>query len=97
MRRSRRSTLRQVAAEHAAIGVQLVDDDVAQVLEQLRPPRVVRQDPRVQHVGVGEDDLRPRADRAPRVLRRVAVVGEDAEIGPRSSLSTCASPCSSAS
>ena len=50
----------EVAAEDAAIGVQLVDDDEAQVLEQLRPLRVVRQDPRVQHVGVAEHDVRAR-------------------------------------
>ena len=38
--------VRDVAAEDAAVGVQLVDDDVAQVLEQLGPLRVVRQDRR---------------------------------------------------
>ena len=36
----------QMTAEHAAIGVQLVDHDVAQVLEQLRPARMMRQDAR---------------------------------------------------
>ena len=51
--------------------------------KSLRPLRVVRQDARVQHVGVGQDDVRPRADGAPRVLRRVAVVGEDAELDVR--------------
>ena len=69
-----------MAAEHAAIGVQLVDDDVAQVLEQLRPPRMVRQDARVDHVGIAEHDVRARADRPPRILRRVAVVGEHADL-----------------
>ena len=73
----------QVAAEHAAIRVQLVDDDETEVLEETRPLRVVRQDPRVQHVGVGQDHLRPRADGSPRVLRRVAVVSEDAEVEAR--------------
>ncbi len=72
--------VREVAAEHAAVRVQLVDDDEAQVLEQPGPLAVMRQDPRVQHVGVGQHHLRPRADGAPRVLRRVAVVGEDAEV-----------------
>ena len=48
----------QVAAEHAAVRVQLVDDDVAQVLEELRPPRVVRQDARVHHVRIAEHDVR---------------------------------------
>ena len=71
----------EVAAEHAAVGVQLVDHDVAEVLEEVHPLRVVRQDPRVEHVRVGEDEVGPRAHRAPRVLRRVAVVGEHAEVG----------------
>ena len=70
----------QVAAEDAAIGVQLVDDHVAQVLEQLRPARMVRQDARVHHVGVAEHEVRARPDRPARVLRRVAVVGEDADL-----------------
>ena len=72
--------VRQVAAEHAAIRVQLVDDDELQVLEQLRPARMVRQDPRVQHVGIAEHDVRLAANRAPRIRRRVAVVGEDADL-----------------
>ena len=70
-----------MAAEDAAIRVQLVDDDVAQVLEQLRPARMVRQDARVQHVGIAEHDVRARANRAARILRRIAVVGEHADLG----------------
>ena len=35
------------------------------------------------HVGIAEHDVRPRADRAPRVLRRVAVVGEHADLRGR--------------
>ncbi len=76
--------VRQVAAEHAAIGVQFVDDDVAQVLEELRPSRMVRQDARVQHVGVATAPRAPAANRAACVLRRVAVVGEDADRRRRS-------------
>ncbi len=47
----------QVAAENAAIGVQFVQHHVAQILEQALPARVVRQDARVQHVGIGEHDV----------------------------------------
>ena len=72
--------VREVAAEHAAIRVQLVDDDEAQVLEQLRPARMVRQDARVHHVRIAEHDVRLAADRAPRIRRRVAVVGEHANL-----------------
>jgi hypothetical protein len=70
----------QMAAEHAAIGVQLVDDDVAEILEQLRPPRMMRQDPRVQHVRIAEHQVRARANRPARILRRVAVVREDTDL-----------------
>ena len=48
----------QVAAEDAAVRVQLVDDHVAETFEQLRPSRMVRQDPRMHHVGITEDDVR---------------------------------------
>ena len=71
--------VRQVAAEHAAIGVQLVDDDVAQVFEQLRPAWMVRQHPRMEHVRVGEHDMRAAADGPAGVLRRIAVVGKHAD------------------
>ncbi len=72
--------VREVAAEDPAVGVQLVDDDEAEVLEQAGPLGVMRQDPRVQHVGIRQHHLRPRADGAPGVLRRVAIVGEDTEV-----------------
>ena len=72
--------VRQVAPEDAAIGVQLVDDDEAQVLEQLRPARVVRQDARMQHVGIAEHHVGTGPDRASRVLRRVTVVREHANL-----------------
>ena len=65
-----------VAAEDAAVLVQLVDHHVAQVLEQLHPLGVVRQDAGVQHVRVGYDDVACRAHGPSRVGRRVAVVGE---------------------
>jgi hypothetical protein len=61
--------------------MQFVDDDEPQVLEQLCPLRVVRQDPRMEHVGVAQHDVCARPNGAPRVLRRVAVVGEDADVG----------------
>jgi hypothetical protein len=61
--------------------MQLVQDDVAEVLEQLHPLRVVREDPLVEHVGVRDDDVGAGADRLARVLRRVAVVGEGADVG----------------
>ena len=64
-----------VAAEEAAVRVQLVDDDELQVLEQLEPLRVVRKDRRVEHVRVRDDDLPGGPHDAADVGRRVAVVG----------------------
>ena len=43
-----------VASENAAVGVQLVHDDVAKVFEEPCPARVMRQNPGVQHVGIGQ-------------------------------------------
>lgn len=53
--------LRDVRAEHAAVAVALVDHDVAQALEEPRPPGVRRQQRAVQHVGVGQHEVRVRA------------------------------------
>ena len=64
-----------VAAEDAAVRVQLVDDDDPQLLEQLEPLGVVGEDRRVEHVRVGDHDLAGLADRRPDRRRRVAVVG----------------------
>ncbi len=64
-----------VPAEDAAIGVQLVDDDELELLEQLEPLRVVRQDRRVEHVRVRDHHLARGADRRADRSGRVAVVG----------------------
>jgi hypothetical protein len=67
--------VRDVAAEEAAVGMQLVDDDEPQVLEELEPLRVVRKNRRMEHVRVRDHDLPGRAHDAADVRRRVAVVG----------------------
>ena len=75
--------VRHVAAEEAAVGVQLVDDDDPDLLEQLEPLGVVGQDRGVEHVGVGDHDLAGGPDRRADGRRRVAVVGgrRDADAG----------------
>jgi len=67
-------------AVDAAVHVQLVDDHVLQVLEELHPLGVMGQDALVQHVGVGDHDVRLAADGLARVLRGVAVVGEGGDV-----------------
>ena len=73
----------EVAAEDAPIGVELVDDDVAEILEEVHPLGVMRQDSRVEHVGIGQHQVGACAHRAPRVLRRVAVISVHAHVGQR--------------
>ena len=63
-----------VRAEHAAVDVGLVDDDDREVREQLGPGGVVGEDADVEHVGVGEHDVRAPADVRARLARGVAVV-----------------------
>ena len=82
-----------MAAEDAAVAVQLVDHDVAQVLEEPDPLGVVRQDAGVEHVRVGDDDVAGLADAAAHGGRRVAVVGERLEVGAERSASACSSAC----
>ena len=65
-------------AEHAAVDVRLVDDDVAKVREHVAPAVVVRQDADVEHVRVREDEVRPAADLPAPLARRVAVVDRGA-------------------
>ncbi len=69
----------QVAAEDSAICVQLIDHDVAQILEESCPARVVRQNPRVQHVRIREHNVPLLPDGFARIAGRVAVIGENAE------------------
>ena len=71
----------EMAAEDAAIGVQFVDYDVAQILEDAGPASMVRQNAGVQHVRIGQDNVALLADGFARVAGRVTVVGEDADAG----------------
>ena len=70
--------VRDVRAEHAAVDVRLVDDDVAEVVQHVRPEVVARQHADVEHVGVREHEVRPLADLPAPLLRRVAVVDRGA-------------------
>ena len=69
----------EVTPENAAVGVKLIQDDVTQILEYPRPPRVVRQNPGVQHVRIRQDDVAALADGLARVRSRIAIVGERAK------------------
>ena len=70
-----------VRSEDAAQGVQLVDDDVLQAHEERGPPLVRREDPHVQHLGVGEHDVGVLAGPGAVVAGSVTVVGDGAQTG----------------
>ena len=73
--------VRDVRAEDAAVDVRLVDDDEAEVVEEVAPQVVARQDADVEHVGVREHEVRPAADLPAPLGRRVAVVDRRADAG----------------
>ena len=58
-------------AEHAAIAVDLVDHDIAQAFEKLRPLGVMRQQALVQHVRIADHDVAMQANGLTRIARRV--------------------------
>ena len=72
-----------VAAEDPAVDVGLVDDDVAQVEEQVGPALVVGQEAHVEHVGVGQQQAPPLAGHASRRRGRVAVVDGQLDLAAR--------------
>ena len=65
----------QVRAEHAPVGVDLVDDHILQVFEQLDPLCVVGQYALVQHVRVGNHNVARLPYRRARRSGRIPVVG----------------------
>ena len=71
------------AALGARDGVDLVDDDEIEMLKDAAPAGVVGQDARVEHIGIGEDDVSGGADRLARGSRRVAIEGEKLHPGLR--------------
>ena len=69
-----------VGAEDAAVDVRLVDHDDGEVGEEVGPRGVVGQDPDVEHVGVGEHEVRPPADGQALLAPGVAVVDRRAHL-----------------
>ena len=72
-----------MAAEDAAVDVRLVDHDVREARQHLRPAGVVREDPHVQHVRVREDRIAPLARERTPLARRVAVVQRRSQAEPQ--------------
>ncbi len=69
-----------VRTEHASVDMCLVDDDVTQVVQDVGPAIMVRQNADVEHVGVGENDIRPLPDLPATFARCVAVVDRRADV-----------------
>ena len=74
---------RDVRPEDPAIGVNLVDHDIAQPAEEPSPLRVIRQDPLVQHVGVREDEVPLLPELPPGRDAGVAVVHAGPHVRPQ--------------
>jgi len=72
-----------VGPEHTPVRVELVDDDDAELLEQLEPLGVVGEDRRVEHVGVGDHHLACLADGRADGRRRVPVIAGGRDLQPR--------------
>ena len=68
-----------MAAEDAAIGVDLIQYHKGQVAEQAAPTSVVGQDSGVEHVGIGDQDAALLPYFAALALRSVAVVAVDSK------------------
>ena len=66
-------------AEDAAVHMRLVDDDEGQIGEHVAPRVMVGQDPNVEHVRIGENQVAPLADRGAFLARGVAVVDRRAD------------------
>ena len=66
--------VRDVRAEDAAVHVRLVHHDESEVVQEIAPQIVPRQDADVEHVRVRQHEVRPAADLAAPLGRRVAVV-----------------------
>ena len=67
--------VRDVRAEDAAISVDLIHDDEAELGEEPPPASVIRKDALVEHVGVREDRVSELTQLSPRGPRRIAIVG----------------------
>ncbi len=70
-----------VAPEDAAQGVQLVDHHVPEPEQEVGPTRVRREDPHVEHLGIGEDHVGVLAGPGPVVGGGVTVVGDSPQSG----------------
>src|SRR6266481_4463104 len=69
----------QMAAEDAAVSVQFVENDVAEIFKKARPASVMREDAGVQHVRIGQDNVALFANGSAGVGGRIAVVSVNPE------------------
>ena len=65
-----------MASEDSTVIVQLVDNNIFQVFKELHPFSVVRKNPRMEHVRIGENNVPSCPDGLACILRRVSVICE---------------------
>ncbi len=61
--------------------MQLVNHDVPEVRKELLPFRMMRQNARMQHIRIGDHNMPLPADRLPRIVGCVTVVGKSFDVG----------------
>ena len=78
--------IRHVAAEYSAVLMHLVDNNIGKACKKSNPLRMVRQNPCMDHIGIGYNNPPFIPCILPERLRRVPVVYADAERNARTAL-----------
>jgi len=65
---------RYLTAKDAPVGVHLIHHNIGKIPDQLAPARMIGENARVEHIGVGDEDARPVPGCRPRGRPRVSVV-----------------------
>ncbi len=63
-------------SENTPVGMELVDHDEFQVLEEGQPFGMVRKNTRMEHIGIGDHNIALRTDGLPRVLGSISIIGK---------------------
>lgn len=85
IRLSLRMTLAQVTPEDPPVLMDFIYHHIFQILEELHPLCVVREDSGVQHVWIGDDDMSCGTDSFSGIDRGIAIIGVRLDINIQSS------------
>jgi len=71
-----------MAAKDAAIIMKFINDDIFKILKKLDPLGMVGENARVQHVGIGNNDMTLATYSSPGILRRISIIGKYFDTSP---------------